>query len=136
LGIRYRVCSSVYEAVKHIVSLLNFKHINVDRVRVVCSQGSRSNAVARIWGLPKPFTVAYGVAPCYVIEVLDEKFWSLSCEEKVAVLIHELLHIPKTFSGGLRPHREWAKQPNIEKLVEKLGDSINMLCRLMEQDKV
>ncbi|HIQ10362.1 MAG TPA: metallopeptidase [Pyrodictium sp.] len=136
MAIQYRVCSGVYEAVKHIVSLLGFKHIYTERVRVVCSQGSRSTATARIWGLPKPFAIAYGVPPCYVIEVLDERFWNLSCEERVAVLVHELLHIPKTFSGGLRPHGKWASKSNIRGLVEKLADFIDVLCKFMEQDKV
>jgi len=136
LAIRYRVCAGIYEAVKHIVSLLDLKHVDVERVRVVCSKGSRSRATARIWGLPKPFAIAYGIPPCYVVEILDERFWDLSCEEKVAVLVHELSHIPKSFSGGLRPHREWASQSNIRKLVERLASSIEVLCKLIEQDKV
>ena len=36
--------------------------------------------------------------------MLTQHYDPLPEEEKEKVIIHELLHIPKTFSGALRPH--------------------------------
>ena len=43
--------------------------------------------------------------PAYVIEVLAKYFDKLDQDKQKQVLIHELLHIPKNFSGALLPHR-------------------------------
>lgn len=69
------------------------------------SNGSRARAYARIWGLSRIFQITAGYKPTYVIEVLSKHFDQLNEKEKIKVLIHELLHIPKTFSGALKSHR-------------------------------
>lgn len=67
--------------------------------------GSTSRAIARIWSLPRPWQLALEIQPQYIIEVIAERFDKMSEEDKEKTLIHELMHIPKTFSGALVPHR-------------------------------
>ncbi len=74
--------------------------------RIICmrSRGAKARAYARIWSLPAIWREALEINPFYVIEVLGENYDPLPEEKKRKVLIHELLHIPKKFSGGLVPH--------------------------------
>lgn len=65
---------------------------------------SSSRAIARIWSLPRPWQMALKIEPQYIIEVIASRFDKLSEEDKDRTLIHELMHIPKTFSGALVPH--------------------------------
>lgn len=101
-----------------LVKLLEFEHVNADRVYCYRTHGSSARAYARIWAFPKIFQQILQVEPAYVVEVLSEKFDKLGPEEKMKVLIHELLHIPKNFSGSLLPHTYGNKQ--IHKEVERL----------------
>ncbi|MCE4602142.1 MAG: metallopeptidase [Desulfurococcales archaeon] len=100
--IRYEEAPEVCAIVNILSSMEEFGHVDTSRVYCVRSWGSRSRAVARIYGLPGPWATVLG--PGYVIEVISERFYRLSLEERVKTIIHELLHIPSTFSGGLRPH--------------------------------
>lgn len=42
----------------------------------------------------------------YLIEVISEKFDKLNKEEQDKVIIHELMHIPKSFGGGFIHHNK------------------------------
>ncbi len=95
----------VHERVVDLVNRLKLDYIDTDRVFCVRSNGSKARAYARIWGLSRIFQVTAGYKPTYVIEVLTQHFDNLSEEKKTKVIIHELLHIPKTFSGSLRSHK-------------------------------
>ncbi|OGD09175.1 hypothetical protein A2397_04295 [Candidatus Amesbacteria bacterium RIFOXYB1_FULL_44_23] len=85
----------------------NLGFIKFDTQRIFCfrSWGSSGRATARIWSLPTIWQVALNTKAGYCLEVISEKFDRLSMPEQEKVLIHELLHIPKGFTGGLVPHR-------------------------------
>ena len=89
-------------------------YVNTDRIFCYRSQGSKSRSYARIWSFPKIFQEVLDVEPAYVIEVLSERFDKLSDDNKTRVLIHELLHIPKNFSGALLPHKSHGRRINKE----------------------
>ena len=89
---------------ERIVDVLGLAHLDSHRIICMRSRRSRANAYARVWNLPRIWQRALGVGAYYVIEVLGEHFDKLSEEEKEKVLIHELMHIPKSFSGALVPH--------------------------------
>ncbi len=103
--VRYEPAPEVHAALSHLVDVLEFGHVDMARVHCRRSFGSTSRAYARIWELPTIWQGALGVRPQYVIEVLAEHFDPVGEEERTKVLIHELLHIPSTFSGALRGHR-------------------------------
>ena len=94
----------VEKMVNEIISVLDYGHINEYRLFCMRSKNATANAYARIWNLPDIWQKALGVGTFYIIEVLTQHFDKLPQEEKEKVIIHELLHIPKTFSGALRPH--------------------------------
>ena len=113
--------------VKKIVDGLGFKYIDCKRIICFRSEGSTSRARARIWSFPKVWQQALVLPPHYVIEVLSQHFDKLSYDDKTRVLIHELLHIPKNFSGSLVPHK--GRHNNIDsRRVEKLFQMYKNNC--------
>lgn len=108
----------IQERIKNIVSLLSMTHIDSRRVICFRSNGSTSHARARIWSLPRVWQKALGVKAHYVLEVISEKFDKLSKDDQYRVLIHELLHIPKNFSGALLSHR--SRYRRLETMVDML----------------
>lgn len=102
----YEVAPDVQAMLEEIVSHLpdDFAHVDVSRVVCYRSRGSTARIYARIWALPGIWQHALGVQAHYVIEVV-ERFDRETVEEKEKTLLHELMHIPKTFSGNLVPHK-------------------------------
>jgi len=117
--IKYEIAEDVEKLARDIVYRLSdyFGHVNIDRVKFIRSIGSSSSAIARIHGLPRIWRYVLNIEPMYIIEVISEKYDQLSTEEKVKIIIHELLHIPAKFSGGLRPHGKYVNYRIVNELL-------------------
>ena len=121
MPIRYLEASDVKRRVDEIAACLDFFHVVPQFVFCVRSNGSKSRrTIARIHGLGKIWQEALSLPPSYVIEVISERYDELSEEEKEKILIHELLHIPRGFSGGFRPHKGYIDRETVEHLYRKL----------------
>jgi predicted metallopeptidase len=101
-----------------IVRALNLEHISNKHIICMRSTGSKSRALARIWGLPRIWQQALYLKAYYILEVISERFERMSREEQDKTLIHELLHIPKTFSGALVPHECFGKRIDTKRVNE------------------
>jgi predicted metallopeptidase len=100
----FREAEDVKARISHLVDNLDLPYIQKDTVYSVRSDNSRARIYARIWGLSRIFQEAAGLPPLYVIEVVSKYYDPLPEEKKYQVLLHELMHIPTTFSGALLPH--------------------------------
>ncbi|HWY78943.1 MAG TPA: putative metallopeptidase [Candidatus Sulfotelmatobacter sp.] len=103
---------------KDIIAHIDLLYIDLDRIYYYRTTGSKIKAYARTWAFPKIFQKALNIQPAYVIEVLAKYYDKLDEDKKKKVLIHELLHIPKNFSGALLPHK--TKSRNLHFLANQL----------------
>src|SRR3989344_8238253 len=118
MGIKYELAEDLQEQVNDIAKLL-FPHVKLDSVVCLRSYGSSSRGtIARCHALGKAMQLALGRRGFYVIEVISKRFDKLSSEEKTKTLIHELMHIPKSFGGGFI-HHDYVCHKNIELEYEK-----------------
>ena len=118
MPIRYSIAEDLQEQINEIGFML-FPHVKLDSVVCLRSFGSRSRGtIARCHALGKAMQLALGRKGFYVIEIISERFEKLSADEKIKTLIHELMHIPKSFGGGFKHHNVVCEK-NVENMYER-----------------
>lgn len=117
-GLSWTRDTEIQDEMSQIINSLGLSYINGKRVFCYRTSGSKARAYARIWSFPKIFQEVLEIEPAYVMEIISEKFDKLNTDNRKKVIIHELLHIPKNFSGSLLPHKYGYTK--IEKEVEVL----------------
>ena len=121
MTLEYTEALDLWMLVDEITDCLDLFHIVPQFVYCYRSKGSKSkHTIARIHGLGKIWQEALRKPPTYVIEVISERYDKLSDADKEKTLIHELLHIPKGFSGGFRPHKGYIDKKRVERLHQVL----------------
>ncbi len=120
---KYVSAPEIKRTVELLVDKLGFAHVKTERVHCIRSFDAKTRAYARIWGMAPLFHEVAGIEPNYIIEVVAKRFDKLSEREKIKTIIHELMHIPKTFSGALLSHRGRYHRINdreVEKIIRSL----------------
>ena len=132
--VRYCYWREGWKALTRIVKLLGLDHVNTCSVSVVVSNSS-SAAVARIWGLQRIFQEGFNLNPLYVVEIVWPRFSRLNCRQRLEALVHELAHIPFSFSGGLASHNESFRRRLREykrRLRQIPWEILSELCKLLQ----
>ncbi len=115
---KYEIAFDLKKRTDEIARTLGMNHVKLDRIECLRSYGSSTKRViARCHTIGKLMQKAMNVKGFYAIEFL-EKFDKLSRTEQDKTIIHELLHIPKTFGGGFRQH-DYVCDRNVEWLHDK-----------------
>ena len=101
------------------ISRLLFPHIIINRVRCFRSYRTSSRGtIARCHALGKLMQKAIGIKAIYALEFLSERFDKLNKKDQIKVIIHELMHIPKTFGGGFKHHNH-VTEKNVDLFYER-----------------
>ncbi|MFH1607862.1 MAG: putative metallopeptidase [archaeon] len=101
---KYEFDEGIQEVAEEISKTL-FPHIVIERIKCFRSYGSSTKrTIARCHALGKIMQKTIGVKAFYALEFLSERFDKLNEEEQIKTIIHELMHIPKTFGGGFKHH--------------------------------
>jgi predicted metallopeptidase len=95
------------------ISQALFPHVKIENIKCFMSYGTNSRGtIARCHTIGKLMQKALGVKAFYALEFISERFDKLNDEEKIKVIIHELMHIPKTFGGGFK-HHDWVTNKHV-----------------------
>jgi predicted metallopeptidase len=123
--IKYEFAPDIQEKILEILGKTDFKHIDMNRVFCVRSHGSSApGIIARCHALGKIWQKALDCKAAYIIEVISERFDKLPRDEQTRTLIHEIMHIPKTFGGGFK-HHDFVTRKNIEKIYREFLNGHN-----------
>jgi predicted metallopeptidase len=120
MAIKYFSAPDIKERAEKITRVLGLKHVKLEHVAFLRSIGSTAKyTIARCHALGKAMQIGMGRKKgFYLIEVISEKFDKLSEEEQTKVIIHELMHIPKSFGGGFI-HHDKVHEKSVKEMYEK-----------------
>lgn len=94
----------------HLIRELEINWLKSSDIYCFRSYKANTRAYARIWGLSRIWQQALKQKPAYILEVISEKYDKLDVMEQDKVLLHEMTHIPRNFSGSLMPHIRHGKR--------------------------
>lgn len=141
MGIKYFQADDIKKEAEEICKTLNWGHIDFSNLGFLRSTGSVApRTIARCHALGKAMQIAMGRnTGFYLVEVISEKFDKLSESEKTKTIIHELMHIPKTFGGGFI-HHDKVHERNVKIVFEeyqtlKKKNVFDMLNKSADQTK-
>ncbi len=121
MPVRYFEAPDVKLLAEEIIDCLGLYHVVPQFLFCYRSTGSSSDRIiARIHGLSRMWQEALNLPASYSIEVISEKYDGLNQKDKEKTIIHELLHVPKTFAGGFRPHKGYINEDIVSRLHDKL----------------
>lgn len=116
--IEWQEAPDVKRKVKVVLRKINYFSSNdIRNLHFFRSYNAKTRAIARIWGLSKIWQQALKLPPAYIIEVISEKYDSLREDRKTDIIIHEIAHIPKNFSGSLLPHIRRGKRKFSDRII-------------------
>lgn len=117
--VEWRTAPEIKKRISFLIKKLGLEWVIPGQIYCFRSKNSKTRAVARIWGLSRIWQIALKNKPCYIIEIISEKFDRLSKTSQDEILLHEIAHIPQKFSGSLVPHYRKGKR-KFNDLVDKL----------------
>lgn len=108
MAIKYYQAPDVQKIAEDLVYSMGWEHISLLNVAFIRSMGSSARrTIARCHALGKAMQIGMGrKIGFYLIEVISERYDKLPPEEQIKVIIHELMHIPKSFGGGFIHHNK------------------------------
>ncbi|MFA5019916.1 MAG: putative metallopeptidase [Candidatus Pacearchaeota archaeon] len=116
--IKYEYAGDLNEKAQEISRAL-FPHVKIENVACLRSFNSSSRGtIARCHALGKVMQLAMKTKAFYAIEFLSERFDKMPEDEQTKVIIHELMHIPKSFGGGFI-HHDVVNDNNVEFMFQK-----------------
>tara|TARA_Y100000310_G_scaffold331650_1_gene405624 strand:- start:205 stop:600 length:396 start_codon:yes stop_codon:yes gene_type:complete len=112
---KYEYAPELEEKAREIILKLDLNHIDINNIACIRSYGSRARGViARCHALGKVMQKAMKRKAFYTLEFISKRFDKMSEEDKIKTIIHELLHIPKTFGGGFK-HHNYVQEKTVNK---------------------
>jgi len=114
----YEPAPEIEQKAREIIEKLELSHIDIENIACIRSFGSKSRAIARCHALGKVMQKAMKRKAFYTLEFISERFDKMSEEDKIKTIIHELLHIPKSFGGGFK-HHNYVKEKTVNKFYEQ-----------------
>lgn len=115
---RYETADDIEKRMLDIIVKLGMTHVRREDVACIRSHGTSSRGtIARCHALGKVMQHALGRKAFYVLEFLSERFDRMPEEERIKVIIHELMHIPFSFGGGFK-HHDVVNERNVNKLFD------------------
>lgn len=116
MTIKYELSPEILFRLREIAKKIGMGYVKFSGVYAVRSYDSASRGtIARCHALSKIWQKCLEINAVYIIEIISERFDKMSGEEQDKTLIHELMHIPKSFGGGFK-HHNVVNSRNVEKL--------------------
>lgn len=125
---KYEYAPELKEKAKEIIEILNFHHVELEHIECIRSYGSSTRrTIARCHALGKVMQLGLKRSKAfYVLEFISERFDRMSESDKLKTIIHELMHIPKSFGGGFK-HHDYVTPKNVDKLYNIFINSSNKI---------
>jgi len=115
---KYEKALDIEERTKEVIKKLAMHHVQPENISCLRSFGSTSNAIARCHSLSVAMQKGMNRKGFYTLEFISERFDKMPEDEKIRIIIHELMHIPKTFGGGFR-HHDFVNTRSVEKMFKE-----------------